>query len=183
MIGVIRAALVLVLTALAAACSIDRRSDDLRCENQGDCGPDRTCTGGWCVAGEDPSDAGVDALDGAACPAACTRCETGSCIIECNETDACAAPIVCPAGLPCVVRCGGANACAGGITCSTSRCDVTCTGNGSCDGDIDCRDACACTTSCTGNGACNQSLIECPGPGFCTQGGQCVNQPSQCDRC
>lgn len=173
---VTRAVFTFALAALAAGCSIDARSDDLRCDNQGDCPADRTCTGGWCVAGTGP-------IDSPACPAACTRCETGSCIIECDVAGACAAPVVCPAGLPCVVRCGGANACAGGVTCSADRCDVTCSGTGSCDGNIDCSTACACTTACSGAGACNQSLIECPGPGFCTQGGQCVNQPSQCDRC
>jgi hypothetical protein len=180
---VIRGAVFAIVAAIAAVavvvggCSIDSRSDDLRCGNgQGQCPPGRECENGWCVI--DP-----DEVDGGACPGVCSRCEGGTCIIECDDPGDCDGAITCPADMPCDVRCELAGSCSDGITCSNARCEVTCSGTGSCSGDISCTSACACVTTCSGTGACSNIDIECPGPAFCTEGGQCTDQPNQCDRC
>ncbi|HUQ01283.1 MAG TPA: hypothetical protein VM261_02255 [Kofleriaceae bacterium] len=190
-------ALVALVITLGPACNIDSRSDDFRCERPSDCGAGRDCIDGWCVVDPDEVDASMN------CPAACTSCMNGTCIIECGAAGACDAKVVCPGTMPCTVRCTGANACDMGVDCATaSTCDVTCSGPGSCagqvtcgakactvacDGDGSCGDgifcdsACACETSCDGLGSCN-GMVDCPGN--CVQGGDCTTSPpGQCDNC
>lgn len=168
-------ALVALALAALAGCGIDPRSDEFRCgPGIGGCDPDRTCVDGWCVA-DDP-------VDAPACPAVCSRCEGGTCIIECDTAGECDQRVICPAGLDCDVRCQLAGSCGAGVQCSTGRCSIACDGAGSCGGDLDCGDACACVTSCGGAGACGGTTT-CPGPGACTVAGECTDGPGPCDRC
>lgn len=206
------AALALALLCLAA-CGVDRRSDEyLRCENPSQC-PSRMCDRGWCVP---PTAVGsVDAatpgtpdamvtpapVDAATvCPAVCTSCEDGVCIIACHGSGSCPGQIVCPAGWPCevecvgietcgagvscgdatecAVRCQGAGSCMSGVFCGAGPCDVDCSGPGACLV-IACSGSCACDTEC-GNGAlCTR---ECPEPSSsCQSDGECSS--SDCDTC
>jgi hypothetical protein len=190
-------ALVALAITLGPACNIDSRSDDFRCTNPGQCGAGRDCIDGWCVVDPAEVDASMD------CPAACTTCTNGTCVIECGTAGACSAKVVCPGTMPCTVQCTGANACDEGVDCATaSTCNVTCSGPGACsgqvtcgakactvacDGDGSCGDgifcdsSCACETSCGGLGSCG-GTVDCPGN--CVQGGQCTTTPpGQCNNC
>jgi len=177
--AMLTAALAVALAiTVGPACSIDSRSDDFRCGNGVRCDPGRDCVDGYCVV--DPSE--VDG-GGGDCPAACSRCEGGTCFIDCDDANECVdARVACPDGMPCEVTCSFAGSCAQGVSCGDGACTITCSGPGSCDGDLDCSNACACTTTCPGAGACTGN-VSCPGPGSCRQGGQCTAQPGQCDRC
>lgn len=190
-------ATVALAITLGPACSIDPRSDDFRCTNPGQCGPGRDCVNGWCVVDPSEIDASTD------CPAACTSCMDGACVIECDGPGECASKVTCPGTMPCIVRCTGASACDAGVECGMASsceitcggpgscgarilcgqgsCSVSCSGGGSCNDGIDCSDACECVTECGGTGAC-AGAIECPGS--CTQGGQCTRfPPGQCQNC
>jgi hypothetical protein len=147
-------------------------------------------------------DASVDAGDAGVCPARCTACTNGTCLIQC-EQGMCDGRIVCPAGMPCVVvcrngacgsdidcsdatrcdiRCSGNNSCQGLIVCGTGRCDVACGGNNSCPALIDCSDACACEVECTGANTCRGNS-SCPNSDMCSAGNGCSDMGAGCDRC
>lgn len=206
-----RAALALAAVAAVAACRVDARSDDFRCEGPADCTDGRVCSAdGWCVTGDDPIDAapddGVAPPDAEDCPAACDTCQDGTCIITCDGDGSCADGVVCPAGLPCQVVCTGTASCAGEIDCTAAtECEIACLGSTSCGGDItcglgaclirctagdtcagalDCSASCACETECTGPGACAGDTTCPPGmPGLCSGNDTCTSGPGQCDDC
>ncbi len=180
-----RAALALVAVAAGAACRIDARSDDFRCESQDDCGDGRTCSpDGWCVTGDDPIDASIDATpddgrppaDAPGCPAACTTCQDDTCIITCDGSSECGDGVTCPPGLACQVMCTGTGSCAGPIDCAAATaCEISCLGTGSCGDDVTCGPG-ACTILCDAAGTCAGALdcsascacdTECTGPGAC----------------
>ncbi len=201
--------------ALLAGCSFDGRSDQYACDQPSDCTDGRVCLDGFCVfsAGSDAAvaDASPDqpdadlTPDASTCPPECSSCAGDLCIIECNTDDACATPVVCPAGMPCQVRCTGMASCAGGVDCTDSTactvictqadacagplecglgvCDITCSGTSSCTGGIDCSTSCACDTRCTGSNSC-LPVPDCPGPPQCTESNdECSSQGGPCDQC
>jgi hypothetical protein len=204
----------LVALAVLAGCQIDARSSEFRCEAQGDCGDGRDCVEGWCVVTGLANDGGdgdadgptVDAQppDAFVCPPTCTECTGGRCVIRCDTTTACAAEVVCPAGVPCTVECSAIDACGGGVDCSTASdcevectamaacggaitcgagpCLVRCTAIGSCGSDIDCDASCACDVECTGTGSCAGNE-DCPGGGACDPGQGCTSAPNPCHDC
>jgi hypothetical protein len=161
----------LALIVIAAACSIDRRTDDLFCDN-GDCPDGMQCVNGFCVAMPDADDR---------CPGQCTTCTDLSpdqtsyetCLVDCGGSNACIAEVECPDGMECVVSCtgsnscgngvdcnnatactvvcGGSGACDDGVTCGGGPCSVTCSGPNSCDAGVECRFACACDVICSSN--------------------------------
>jgi subtilisin-like proprotein convertase family protein len=148
-----------------------------------DCGPDG-CGGvcGACLADEVCMDGvcGPPPCPAAlpwkgTCPAACSSCAGGVCVIGCNSAAACAlAEIECPAGLPCRVECGGLSACqlasvscppdaacelvcnglyscqGTWLGCGSHACTASCTGAGSSVGSVDCGSACLCASTCGG---------------------------------
>lgn len=192
----------LVAAALLAGCQVDTRSDGFRCELPDDCAAGRTCVDGWCVLGDD--DAGVEPPDALVCPPVCDACEAGRCVIRCDAASACAAEVVCPAGIPCTVECTGVGSCGGGVDCSASSdcdvecvamtscagaiscgtgpCLVRCTAPDSCGSNIDCNSACACDVECTGAGSCAGNE-DCPGGGSCDPGEGCTSAPNPCHSC
>lgn len=164
------------LVLLLAACQIDRKSDELRCDVPTDCTGGRTCMGGWCVLdpslvpdAEPPGDGTqsdadlVDAAppDAGTCPAPCTECSAGRCVVRCDTAGACPGPITCPANL---------------------ACEVICSGDGSCGGLIDCDATCACDVTCTGAGSCAAGA-DCRGPMQCDTGAGCTSSGGPCDQC
>lgn len=192
----------LLLVIVLAGCQIDGRSQSFRCEVAEDCEDGRSCVEGWCVLGEDPIDApgGDDAFE---CPVACTRCEGGACVIECNGNGSCPGRMICPPGMPCRVTCGGMDSCAAGvdcsmasaceitcgnrracggeITCGPGECTVTCSGRDACHGAIDCAASCKCDVLCTGQNVCTGDEV-CPSVD-CSAGQGCTSTVAGCDAC
>jgi hypothetical protein len=159
-------AIALVLLGLGA-CSVDRRSDEYRCKNPGQC-PSRQCNDGWCVPVPDPVDAAPGAspdgmvtpvpIDAAPqpdeCPAVCSSCDNDTCYIECGGLGSCPALVACPAGWQCDVACLGIQACAAGVRCGDAvSCEVLCEGSGACMGGVTCG-AGPCSVECLGLSAC-----------------------------
>lgn len=189
----------------SAGCWVDRRSDALRCDDQGICPDGRSCEMGWCVVASGPAPV-IDAMaiDAIAdvCPAGCTTCSAELCIIECDQLGECNQEVACPAGMACEVRCTGAGSClmgvvcdsaadctvvcsntascAGPVTCGAGACNVDCSGMSSCAGGVECSESCACTTSCSGAGACAEALA-CPED--CARNGECRNTGAGCNDC
>lgn len=182
-------AVVALVLASLAGCSVDRRSSGYRCDTPSDCSGGRVCQQGWCVVASAP-----DAGSGPPCPAACDSCVAGTCVIECKNAQDCPDRIVCPAGLDCdvtcmgnqrcsqgvscsasgdcTVVCDGVGACAGGVTCGSGECDVDCSGTGSCGQGIDCSASCSCDTDCDDAAGCG--TLMCPGDGGeCERSGEC----------
>lgn len=104
-----------------------------------------------------PSDAGVQAeageaqgigaADGApACPATCTSCTEGRCLMDCSDGHCRRGYVNCPAGLPCDVRCRGVESC-GDITARTY---------------VICAEGSPCTLDCLGSNACRYVLLSRP---------------------
>lgn len=192
--GCVAAALML---AILAGCSVDRRSSSYRCDVPSDCSGGRVCQQGWCVVA-----AGVDAAVPPACPAVCTSCVGGTCVIDCQNAQDCPDTVVCPpdlncdvtctgnqrcadgvdcsAALDCSIACDGIGACAGGVTCGSGACDVNCTGQGACLSGVDCSASCACDTDCGSDVGCGTP--SCPGGGGqCERSGECSS--AGCDFC
>jgi hypothetical protein len=204
--AVIRAGIVLAALALAAACSVDRRTDDLACDDDDDCDDGRDCVDGYCVyggGGDDGDDPDADPN----CPAPCTFC-TGTpgvdrtCNVDCSGPGACRDAIACPPGLVCQVNCSGSGACEGGVDCGEATtcavlcsgsgacddgvecgagaCEVTCLGDGACDFGVECNASCACDVTCAGN-ACGAGA-ECTAVACETATG-CSSDPDGCNTC
>ena len=199
-------AAMLLLAAIAAGCSFQRRSEGYACETPTDCGPGRTCDQGWCVEVGGPTidadpnapDADPNLPDGApadafVCPTGCDFCdEVGICHITCNTSDVgapCnAAAVACPAGVACKIECLATDSCAMGVNCSAaSNCRVECTGIDSCAGPITCSDGpchveCTNTNACGGNISCPDScscFTDCSGGGAC---GGTITCPPGCSQ-
>lgn len=155
--------------ALLWSCSVNRVSDDLKCDSNADCSLDRVCVSGYCVVGQNPlldarpADAAVcPAICGGACDfqtSTCTITGTGSgnitcptnwnCVINCGTQGACGT-ISCTAAASCDIHCTTGSACLG-ITCQTKDCDVECVGDKAC-GSISCTSG-RCRTDCSGGSA------------------------------
>ena len=198
------------LVLVQAACSFSSRSGAFECSATNPCSDtNRVCSDGWCVlpgAGIPDGTAGaIDAntvvADAFVCPAECTRCESGICVIECLGADDCSQAVVCPAGVPCQVYCDGSDSCAGGIDCTFASvcriscggvgacaekvecgaglCEIDCTGTGSCAAGLNCSNSCDCNTTCPAGCGIN----ECPGAAACFKNGLCTNAPGSCRTC
>ena len=105
----------------------------------------------------------------AACPAVCTRCEAGFCVIECHGQDACKeGELSCPNGLACRLECEGKSACtkANLICPDTFDCVLSCAGDDACkDARTRCTGNCAIDCS-AGAKACEHLDVTC-GDGLC----------------
>jgi hypothetical protein len=175
--------------------------------------PDAPVVDDAAIADASPLDAPFDAspidgrlpdasVDAGACPARCTSCMNGACVIEC-ENGACDGRVVCPPGMPClvicrgnsctgdidcragsrcIVRCQGNNSCRGLISCGAGECDVTCGGTNSCTALIDCSNSCSCDVECTGNNACGAGS-SCPRSDTCSSGQGCDDTLPSCSSC
>ena len=136
-------------SSIIAACLVDRPSTSFECSTQADCTDGRSCTGGYCVVSECPSD--------------CTSCDEAAmtCQVQCTGADDCNGTIDCPSGWTCTINCVGDGAC-NDIQCASGlKCVITCTGDNACE-DVDCSDACACDLACIG-AACGS--MSCPAVG------------------
>lgn len=168
-----------------AGCSVDRRSSAFACGGTPDCSGGRVCVDSFCVLPGDGS---------GACPEDCTRCEGGTCYLDCSKQDC--DRFDCPSGWKCNITCGqgrctnidcgtsdcdvlceGTNAC-DDVDCGTGRCSVTCSGRLSCMA-LDCEDACACDVSCVGALACTD--VACPQG--CAAGNGCSATAATCNTC
>ena len=157
-------AVVAVVVAAAASCSINRKSSQYECTATSDCDPGRACEDGLCVLpGGDRPDAPRPPNDGGRpdggdepdlCPSQCTECSDAKvCTIDCAAGAACDQAIACPPGWHCLVRCNLANACRSGVDCTESAsCDIQCTGNATCR-ELACGPG-RCNVNCTGNNSC-----------------------------
>jgi hypothetical protein len=116
-----------MVTIALAGCSVDRRSSAFACEGTPDCSGGRVCVDQFCVV--PGSGSGSDG----ACPKDCTRCEGGTCYLDCTEEDC--INFDCPSGWKCNITCGQ-DRCVN-VDCGTSDCDVQCDGNDACT-DVDC---------------------------------------------
>ena len=146
--------------ALALACSVDRKTDQLQCTTGSDCTMGRICNMGYCTTD---------------CPASCDMgCDTSTMPPTCNVNTNGNTPITCPAGFQCNLTCNHPNSCptidcsaaaactvtcnannsCATVTCGTGPCNVTCNGGNSC-GTVDCSQSCACDVTCN-NGQCDE---------------------------
>jgi hypothetical protein len=81
-----------ILLLLLVGCSINHRSENFVCQNQGDCAPGQNCSDGFCIGTGNPNeDAGPDP-DGAKpdtfqCPIQCTSCQLQSVAVDVPAAD------------------------------------------------------------------------------------------------
>jgi hypothetical protein len=195
---------IVFLLLLLAGCGFERRSPQFTCTSPDDCSDGRVCREGFCVQNGDAGAPGDGAPgDAFVCPAICTSCDQGTCVIDCNGSSACGQQVVCPVGMACRVSCG-ASACGNGIDCSgatsctiscnqssscgsalvcgSGPCAIQCDGQSSCAGHIDCSSSCKCDTACSGAGSCPFQST-CPGPAACREGNACTSAPGACHGC
>ena len=159
--------------ALACGCSVNRKTDGLRCSTQDQCTPmGRVCEMGYCVIDPGFQPDGSLQLDAAVCPPECDSCNLAahscrisgrggnvtcpigwSCEIQCASPGACTM-ISCDSASSCSITCAIDQAC-GPITCGAGACDVTCVANagGPACGALTCGTG-KCSETCTGSGAC-----------------------------
>ena len=91
------------------------------------------------------------------CPAECTSCDGGRCLVDCGALDCRNDSVACPDGWPCDFVCGADMACKGAdLHCNADR---------------------DCTVDCQGKGACQNATVVC-GSGTCV-----VTCGSQTDAC
>ena len=145
---------IVAIAVLAAACSVNRRSNQLACTSSTTCSDGRTCVQGFCVF----DDGGVAKGDGPQgnCPSQCTSCNNGQ--MTCNITGGSGNDVVCPAGWDCTINCSATGSCSSVSCNNASSCTVECSGVGSC-AHVDCGNA-QCAVHCSGTGACSQ--VDCP---------------------
>jgi hypothetical protein len=99
------------------------------------------------------------------CPAVCTSCSEGTCVIACDEKDECKqAVLACPEGLNCEVSCSGEAACNDAvIQCAEGpACRLLCSNVDACKkASLVCRGG-PCTVECGGvQNACRDATIHC----------------------
>lgn len=189
--------LVGLLGLAGAGCTIERRSDAYVCRETPDCSDGRICVNQLCVLGPD-----AGPIDGApaTCPASCTRCENGTCVLDCSTKDC--ENFTCPTGWKCRISCGarrcqdidcgssecditctGANACED-VRCGPKRCNISCVDRNSCEM-VDCASSCSCTLTCSAAFGCLGADLSCPTG--CAQGAGGVNgcdgTSATCNRC
>jgi hypothetical protein len=137
------------------------------------------------TCGEDP------VPPGGPCPAICSACANGHCIIECTTPHECAsASLICPIGFSCEVQCDSMQACEGGaVVCPDDySCEVQCTDVEACKYlDIDCSSNGTCSLYCASM-ACENTVLNCGAnactlgcEGTCNPGGASVNCGDSCD--
>ena len=165
----IRIAAIAVLAL--AACSVQRRSDQLACTTSGDCQSPRTCVQGYCVTAGSGS---------GSCPSACSSCDTSTTPPTCQITVTSGGhDIDCPSDYKCEVICTGDQAC-GDVKCGDDACTVICTGDSAC-GNIDCSSSCSCQVTCTGS--CGNNSCPSGRNGDCKQGSTCTKSGAGCNAC
>jgi hypothetical protein len=82
------------------------------------------------------------------CPAVCTSCSAGVCLIDCAGGSECKGKtLTCPTGMHCEVRCDADAACSGAI--------------------VECPEDYACSLTCDGALACENAHLECSAIGPC----------------
>jgi hypothetical protein len=128
-------------------------------------------TGGSTDVGPLPSQCAPPAVPGEGeCPATCSACDGGRCIVDCTATDCSNATVACPEGWPCDFLCVGDGACKRGtLECAPDRdCTVECEGFEACQrGAVICgAGTCAVTCSADQN-ACHSLEVAC-GPATST---------------
>ncbi len=121
---------------------------------------------------------------GAGCPAPCTSCNAGECVVDCSLTD-CESAVTCPQGFSCTVLCNKNRACRESfilcpetyackivcsdveaceetqITCDTGVCDLECgTQDEVCKGMWMLCDEKACSATCAGT---SKPQVDCSG--------------------
>ncbi len=195
--------LAIAVLVMLGGCSIDHRTDSLKCGSSSDCSDGRTCDldiGGYCVTSGSSS---------TMCPAECASCDFTQATPTC--TIASGGSVQCPSGFFCDITCGGSAGNCSAVTCGDDGCDVTCTSAGACGGTISCpgngpcqidcqtsgacsgivtcTNSCKCDMTCTGTGACG-GVQNCPKHGAtrCTTDGSplspCDSSSSaSCDQC
>ena len=173
------AALLAVVVAFAAGCSIDHRSDTYACTTSADCSDGRRCDNGYCIVtgslDAPRADAKKPTGDASNCPPG-YKCE-----IECNVDNACRNGVDCTAAASCSVDCTGKGSCEG-VECGPGPCDVGCSGPSSCRG-VACNNSCACDVLCTGSQSCQEG-IQCSSFACrSTNGRGCTSVPALCHSC
>ncbi|HEY1555015.1 MAG TPA: hypothetical protein VGF94_09305 [Kofleriaceae bacterium] len=185
----VKAGAIVACIAAWMACTVDYKTDQLRCATTADCAAPRVCNDGFCTT--DCPDDCSDGCDGTTTPPTCTinangngnvACPAGwQCQINCNHPNSCS-NVDCTAGAGCTISCDGPNTCAV-VDCGTASCDVTCNSGNSC-GAIDCSSSCACDVHCNsgicGNTCPMQDGMTCVDSGG---GGNCSSNASGCDTC
>ncbi len=165
----------LLLLAMVA-CTVDRKSDSIKCGTLADCDDNHACQDGYCVE-QSKSD----------CPDHCASCSISVTPRICTVTSTDRDSFECPSGFQCILSCTSAQPC-GRIEChGDSQCVISCAGADSC-GSTECADACACDVTCTGGGC---ESIACPhdGGAYCTpdqtdNDGACTSAPGgRCNSC
>lgn len=126
-----------------------------------------------------PRDVVVDT--GPTCPAACSRCTGGACVITCPGGK-CGGTITCPPGQPCVIDCSNPNSCDNKtVKCAAGQpCTVDCAANRSCSTmTLDANGGKLCVKCNGGNMACDTLTCQLSGGATCTRtcaaGGQACN--------
>ena len=202
------AALLAVVVAFAAGCSIDHRSDTYACTTSADCSDGRRCDNGYCIVtgslDAPRADAKKPTGDASNCPPGCTTCNLAqkTCTIDCQLTS-CTNEVTCPPGYKCEIECNVDNACRNGVDCTAAAsCSVDCTGKGSCEGvecgpgpcdvgcsgpsscrGVACNNSCACDVLCTGSQSCQEG-IQCSSFACrSTNGRGCTSVPALCHSC
>ena len=202
--------MVVALTLLLAACSINHKSDGYACTKNTDCDSGRVCSSdGFCVVAGSQVDASRNDAPksgdaGGQCPTGCSSCNVSqhSCTIDCQQTS-CINTVTCPTGYHCDIHCNSDNACRNGINCmmgascniecasksscenvqcGAGPCSVNCSGTSSCK-NVACGTSCACDVLCTGLQSCSAG-IQCSS--FAcrgTNGIGCTSVPALCHSC
>jgi hypothetical protein len=134
-----------------------------RCRLDGDCENGRCSSAGTCRA------CGLRLTSvQTACPASCTRCDGGTCHIECASAGACKdAVLACPPDVACQILCTGEGACEDATaTCPAEfPCDISCAGGQSCKGmTVSCAGG-PCALACAADSACERTSLRCGNDG------------------
>lgn len=92
-------------------------------------------TGGTTTIGPIPMQCAPEPVLGEGeCPASCTSCDGGRCLVDCSTAECQNADVACPEGWPCDFACTVDSACKrADLTCAADRdCTVTCQGAEAC---------------------------------------------------
>jgi hypothetical protein len=134
-------------------------ADGERCQADADCLSGRCSSAGTCRA------CGLRLTSvQTACPASCTRCDAGTCYIECASNAACKeAVLICPPNMACQVACTGESACEkSSVACPAEfPCDLVCTGKQACKGTTAACGSGPCVLNCAAEAACKDATLRC----------------------
>ncbi len=166
---------------VAGSCLVDRRTNELSCNDNTDCPDGRICDTGFCITGSVPVDLPppVTCAD-SDCASMGGSCNGETCTFSCSAAT-CPGIVTCPDGVACQVTCSGAGACSTGVACAGSlACTINCDA-GACQAPLDCGGG-DCTVNCTGANACanevrcaqaNRCIVNCTGSDTCGGRVQC----------